>query len=312
MHFHQSGFGRFRETIMSDPVSRSYTCSWCGTQPDPGALSCSACGADIDIQRAVTHSGWTKLPPRKDMAKIQFGSSHCQIEGAFVPVADMNLSAADTVYFAHHVLLWKDSSVEVDVMPMKGGFKRLMAGLPLIMTQAQGPGHIAFSRDAPGEIIALPIQPNHEIDVREHLFMVATGSVKYDFFDPRVWFVTGTGDDKETHYPLGWLMDRFRADDKPGLLLLHAAGNVFVRELGARESILIKPSALIFKDPTVSMQLHFEYPHAKYSMWGSWGNQYLWLRVQGPGRVAVSSVFEPTDGEERIIRDNSPATTYQW
>ena len=297
---------------MSESALRSYNCVWCGAKTDPAALSCGSCGADVDVRAVVTRSGWTKLPPRRDMAKLQFGASVCQIEGTFVPVADMNLAAADSVYFAHHVLLWKDGKVGVDVMPMKGGFKRLMAGLPLIMTQAHGPGHIAFSRDAPGELIALPLQPGQEIDVREHLFMVGTGSVKYDFFDPKVWFETGSGDDREMHYPLGFFMDRFRAEQSPGLLLLHAAGNVFVRDLAAGQSILIKPTALIFKDPSVSVGLHFEHPHAKYSLWGSWGNRYLWLRVTGPGRVAISSVFEPTEGEHESLRSYSAATSRQW
>ena len=297
---------------MNNPGPKSYTCAWCGTQTDPAALSCTACGAQVDVRAVTTTSGWTKLPPRKDMAKLQFGSSYCQIEGAFVPVADMNLSAADSVYFAHHVLLWKDTGVGIDTMPMKGGFKRLMAGLPFIMMQAQGPGHIAFSRDAPGELIALPLQPNQEIDVREHQFMVPTGAVKYDFFNTNVWYETGSSDEKETHYPLGWIMDRFRAEDKPGLLLLHAAGNVFVRELAAQEFMLIKPSALIFKDPSVSFKLHFEFPSIKYRLWGNWGNRYIWLRVQGPGRVAVSSVFEPTEGEQSTLQNNSSATSYQW
>lgn len=292
--------------------TRSYSCVWCGAKTDPSALSCTACGADVDVRSVVSNSGWTKLPPRHDMAKLQFGSSYCQIEGNFVPVADMNLAAADSVYFTHHVLLWKDTNVTVDTMPMKGGFKRLLAGLPLIMTQAQGPGHIAFSRDAPGELIALPLLAGQQIDVREHLFMVGTGAIGYDFFDPKIWFVTGSGDDKETHYPLGYFMDRFTASQTPGLLLLHAAGNVFVRNLDAGQSILIKPSALIFKDPSVSFGLHFEHPHAKYGLWGRWGNRYLWLRVQGPGRVAVSSVFEPTEGEQEYISSHSGATTHQW
>jgi len=59
-----------------------------------------------------TESGWSKLPGRKDMAKLQFGDSFCQIEGLYVPVADMNLAAPDSVYFTHHVLLWKDPHIK--------------------------------------------------------------------------------------------------------------------------------------------------------------------------------------------------------
>ena len=58
----------------------------------------------------ISKSGWAQLPGRKDMAKLQFGNSFCQIEGAYVPVADMKLAPEDSVYFTHHVLLWKSNT----------------------------------------------------------------------------------------------------------------------------------------------------------------------------------------------------------
>jgi len=246
------------------------------------------------------------------MAKLQFGDSICQIEGLYVPVADVNLAATDSIYFTHHILLWKDAHVNITTMPLSGGWKRMFAGLPLIMTQAQGPGHIAFSRDAPGEMIALPLQPGQTVDVREHLFMLATGNTGYDWFSTNIWYTTKSGDDQKTHYPVGMFMDRFLAPQSPGLLLLHASGNVFVRDLAAGESLLVKPTALIFKDPAVQMQLHFEHPRTGFSLWGSWGNRYVWLRLWGPGRVAVQSSFERLEGENAYLSSCSPATQQQW
>jgi uncharacterized protein (AIM24 family) len=249
------------------------------------------------------------------MAKLQFGDSFCQIEGKYVPVADVNLAGADSVYFTHHVLLWKDPQVNITTMSLAGGWKRVFAGLPLIMTQAQGPGHIAFSRDAPGEMIALPLHRGQTVDVREHLFVLATNKVAYDWFSTNIWYTIQSGNDnneQETLYPVGMFMDRFHAPESPGLLLLHASGNVFVRELAANQTILVKPTALIFKDPTVQMQLHFEHPHTGFSVWGSWANRYLWLRLWGPGRVAVQSVFDRMEGENSNITNCSSATEQRW
>jgi uncharacterized protein (AIM24 family) len=222
----------------------------------------------------------------------------------------------------------------------------MFAGLPLIMMQAQGPGHIAFSRDAPGEMIALPLQPGQEVDVREHLFMLATSTVAYDWFSTNIWYTTQSGDDKETHYPAGMFMDRFSAPQAPGLLILHAAGNVFVRDLAPGQTILVKPTALIFKDPSVQMQLHFEHPAGGFGLGGlnpgglgglnlgnvnlgginlgglnlggfnlgspAWGNRYYWLRLWGPGRVAVQSVFDRMEGESRYLTNCSPVTEQRW
>jgi uncharacterized protein (AIM24 family) len=291
---------------------RVYNCTWCGQASDGVALACPACGAQVDVRDVVSKSGWTELPGRKDMAKLQFGQSFCQVEGTYVPVADFHLAAGDGVYFAHHVLLWKDTGVQVSAMSMKGAWKRLLAGMPLIMTQAHGPGHIAFSRDLPGELIALPLQPGQAVDVREHLFLVATHSVAYDWLPSNIWFTTQEGNETETHYPLGNFLDRFTAPQAPGLLLLHAGGNVFVRRLEAHESILIKPTAFLFKDPEVRMHLHFERPANTWRSWRSWGDRYLWLRLHGPGRVAVQSAFEPMEDNGRTISSHSGGTERRW
>ena len=60
------------------------------------------------------------------------------------------------------------------------------------------------------------------------------------------------------------------------------------------------------------MQLHFEHPGYNYFGWGSWSNRYLWLRLYGPGRVAIQSVFERTEGENRNIQNWSAATERRW
>lgn len=289
----------------------SYNCVWCGAKTDPSALNCNACGADVDIRLVKTNSGWNKLPTHKDMATLQFGTSSCQIEGKYVPVADMNLSASDRIYFAHHVLLWKDLSVELEAMSLSQVIYQQIIHTPKLKAWAHGPGHIAFSRDVPGELIPLPMQPGQKIDVREELFVLGSSSIKYSDFFPDVWFRTSRKKE-EVCYPLGYRMDRFSDEINPGLLLIHAAGNVFVKDLGVGESILINPSSLIFKDSTVSCMLHVERPRIKHFLWVSRKNNYILLRVEGPGRVAVSSVFKPIEGENRRIRQSSPVTTRKW
>jgi uncharacterized protein (AIM24 family) len=292
---------------------RSYLCRWCGHTSDASRTSCPRCGAPVDVRAAITKSGWAELPAIKDMAKIQFGQSFCQIEGTYVPVADFKLAPGDGVYFTHHLLLWKDEQVQISNMSLAKGWKRLFAGLPLIMTQAHGPGRIAFSKDAPGELIALPLEAGQSVEVREHVFMIATSGVTYDWFQSGIWFTTRQGKETETHYPIGMFMDRFTAENGPGLLLLHGNGNVFVRDLGPGEQISIKPTSLLFKDPSVLMHLHLEYPRNMLRSWRSWGNRYVWLRLAGPGRVAVQSHFEHMEDPGNAIDRTEPRTTsQQW
>jgi uncharacterized protein (AIM24 family) len=290
-----------------------YVCQWCDQASSGAELSCPFCGAPVDAKLVETRSGWSEMPPIRDMARLEMGRSSCQIEGSYVPVADVSLAEGDGVYFSHHVLLWKEPSVAITTMSLKGAWKRLFAGLPLIMTQATGRGHIAFSHDHPGELIALPLQQGQSVDVREHVLVMATSSVAYDWFQTGIWFRTKNGDERETHYPLGMFMDRFHAPSAPGLVLVHGAGNVFVRRLGAGETILLKPTALLYKDSSVGMRLHFEHPGSMtFSFWRNYTQRYTWLRLHGPGRVAVQSAYKHFHEPGWTLVDSSPATVKNW
>jgi len=288
----------------------TYVCRYCRLPSDASAVSCPSCGAPVNVRDRVSDSGWEEQPPIKDLARIQLGQSTCQIEGKYVPVSDFALAADDWVYFSHHVLLWTEPSVTLGAMPMKGAWNRMYAGMPLVMMQATGPGHVALSADHAGETVAIPLSHGQQIDVREHRFLVATGNVTYDWYQSGVWITTSSGDDSETHYPLGMYIDRFRADGGPGLLLLHAPGNTFVRDLAYGQTICIQPSSLLYKDPTVGMQLHLEYPGGA-SGWGRYTTRTVWLRMWGPGRVAIQSVFERPETAQSIT-SHSPASEQRW
>jgi uncharacterized protein (AIM24 family) len=288
----------------------TYVCRYCRLSSEDPQGACPHCGAPVNVTNRVSDSGWEEQPPIRDMARIQFGQSTCQVAGKYVPVADMKLAGDDRVYFSHHVLLYTEPTVQMGTMPMKGAWNRMYAGMPLIMMQARGPGHIGFSHDDPGETVAVPLQAGQAMDVREHRFLVATGNVTYDWFQAGVWYTTQRGDDTEYHYPIGQFVDRFVATGGPGLLLLHSPGNVFVRDLAAGQTICVQPSALVYKDPGVGMQLHIEYPSGG-GIFGAYTSRAVWLRMWGPGRVAIQSVFEPPESANNIT-NNSPATVQHW
>ncbi|MGI9035043.1 MAG: hypothetical protein ACR2GD_03280, partial [Pyrinomonadaceae bacterium] len=100
------------------------TCKWCHAMNEKTAVSCRACGAPLDIKDLVSESGWREAPRIKDMTEIRFGGSTCQVEGEIVPVAEINLAPNDSIFFEHHVLLWKDDATRMSVMTLQGGIKR--------------------------------------------------------------------------------------------------------------------------------------------------------------------------------------------
>jgi len=304
-------------------AATAYVCPYCRMASDATATTCPNCGAPIDVRQVVTRSGWEELPRIRDLARIQFGQSTCQVSGKYVPVADMRLAAGETVYFSHHVLLFAEPTVQLTTMPMGNGWDRTLAGMPLIMMQATGPGNIAFSEDQAGETVAVPLEHGQAVEVHEHRFLVATAGVSYTWEKSGIWFNTIDGNDQKTHRPMGRYLDRFESDGR-GLLLLHAAGNVFLRDIPEGDQILVQPGAVLYKDPSVGMELHLEYPGKgsgsggglgglMHSVSGSFSNRVTpWLRMWGPGRVAIQSVYaHPKDADGPIGR-TAQATSQHW
>ena len=244
------------------------------------ALTCRACGAPLDIRNLVSESGWREAPRIKDMTQFQFSSSNCQVEGEIVPVAEINLAAGDSVFFEHHIMLWKDETVPLTVMQLSGGMKRAFAGMPFIISVATGPGRIAFSRDATGELVVLPLHPGMELDVREHAFLLASHQIGYSF-------VRIKGLANILFGGQGMFMDRFVTGNQPGLLMLHGYGNVFERTLKPGESILLEPGAFLYKDSSVSMNVEFQ--QLKSGFFGGTGMSLA--RMTGPGRVGIQSMY---------------------
>ena len=78
------------------------------------------------------------------------------------------------------------------------------------------------------------------------------------------------------------------------------------------ESILVKPPALLWKDTSVAMQMHVEFPHAGMKFWKSWGNRYLWLRLWGPGRIALQSSYDRLDDPGTDFRESCQFTQHIW
>jgi uncharacterized protein (AIM24 family) len=262
-----------------EPVQR-IQCEWCQAMNETTALNCRACAAPLDIRNLVSESGWREAPRIRDMAEIHFGASTCQVEGEIVPVAELTLAPGDAVFFEHHVLLWKDDMTPMSVMPLQGGMKRALAGMPFIISVAQGPGRVAFSRDATGELVVMPLHPGMELDVREHAFLLASHHIQYSY-------VRVKGLRNILFGGQGMFMDRFVTGSAPGLLILHGYGNVLERKLQPGESILVEPGAFLYKDSSVTMDVQAQ------QLTTGWlgGTSMNLARMTGPGRVGIQSMY---------------------
>ena len=220
---------------------------------------------------------------------LRVGDMTISIDGELVPVVDVMLGNQLSVYFEHHILLWKHPGVQINFRSMRNAAKRLFAGLQIFLTEAQGPGNIAFSRDSVGQIVALRLQPGQTVEVREHQFLIATSNVDYNFT-----FVKTVA--SLLFSRTGLFIDQFTAQAGEGMVLLHGYGNVFEKMLAPGETLDIEPGAWLWKDPGVQMDVTTV---AGSQRGGGFlgaiggmvaGSSFLLNRFTGPGRVGIQSM----------------------
>ena len=202
------------------------------------------------------------------------------LDGELVPVLTVELSSSESVYFEHHILLWKHPAVAINIKAMKGMMKRMMAGIQIFVTEASGQGQIAFSRDSAGHIAVMHLKKGQGLDVREHQFLAATGGIDYTF--ERV-----KGAANILFGGTGFFIDKFRAANQDGILWLHGYGNVFTKTLGAGEQIDIEPGGWLYKDPEVKMETTMQ----RLSTGVLAGMNLVMNRFTGPGRVGLQSMY---------------------
>jgi uncharacterized protein (AIM24 family) len=215
-----------------------------------------------------------------------FGGVTYHIDGELVPVLSVELSGS-SIYFEHHILLWKHPSVAIGLRPMKGALKRMMAGMQVFVTEASGNGTIAFSRDGAGHIVPVHLAQGREIYVREHQFLAATDAVDYTFERVR-------GVSNMMFGGSGFFIDKFHSHSRDGILWLHGYGNVFEKVLGPGESIDVEPGGWLYKDPSVQMETKID--RLTSGFFG--GLNFIVNRFTGPGRLGIQSMYLhfPTEG----------------
>lgn len=203
-----------------------------------------------------------------------------RIEGEMVPMLHLNLSGQVPIYFEHHVVLWKDPALTIGMHAMRGAFRRAIAGMPIFMTETQGAGELALSRDGAGQIVPMHLRAGSSMYVREHQFLAATATLGYTFERIR-----GVGN--LLFGGSGFFVDRFDAA-QDGVLWLHGYGNVFDVSLAPGESIDVEPGGWIYREASVTMNQQV-YGLRTGLLGGS--GQLVFNRFTGPGRIGIQTMY---------------------
>ena len=199
------------------------------------------------------------------------------LDGELVPSLTVELLPEQKIYFEHHILLWMSTGLKIGI---KGALKRMIAGMQIFVTEASGPGQIAFSRDAAGHVFAMHIKQGQEIHVREHQFLAASDNIDYTF--ERIKGVSNM-----LFGGTGFFIDKFHGARGEGILWLHGYGNVFEKMLAPGEQIDIEPGSWLFKDASVTMETKM----TRLSTGFLAGMNLILNRFTGPGRVGIQSMY---------------------
>lgn len=211
-----------------------------------------------------------------------------RIRGGIAPVVEWAMDGRYALFFEHYVLMYRDPSVHVGGSVPKGAMKRMIGRMPIILAKAEGQGRLALGRSAPGEIVGVPIAPGHTLEVREHQFLAATDSLSYGYTRVRGIANLLFGGN-------GFFVDTFQANRDPGIVWVHAHGNLIEVALDAGEQLDVEPSRWCYKDPSVKMSTVPINVAA-----GLFASQSFSLnRFTGPGRVGLQSmaVYLETEGQ---------------
>ncbi len=227
-------------------------------------------------------------PIPTDIRDETFAGVTYHIRGQLVPELQVELSN-EPVMFEHHVMLWKEPGVQIELRKLPGGIKRKIAGLDFFVTRAIGPGRIAFSRDSAGQVIPIHIPHGQELNVREHQFIAATDEIDYSFErvqGVRNMLLGGSG----------LFVDKFRASGGDAIVWVHGHGNVFEVTLDQGEQIDVEAGGWLYKDTSVKMEAVGM--GLKTGLLGG-GGKLTWNRFTGPGRLAIQTMFiAPLEGIE--------------
>lgn len=291
-------------------------CQFCGRMitpavPTAGASATGPAGsAPAPMVGGPLAAGGTPDPAGTG-GVIHLGDLTITVEGDLVPVASIELGVDHSIYFEHHILLWKQPDVTIGFRGRKGMSRRFFAGMPIFLSEAHGPGNIAVSRESVGQIVALPLGPGQAIDVREHQFLLATSTVEYGYVSVggvATALFTRTGSRS------GLFLDRFTGRGESGIVLLHGYGNVFEKQLAPGEVLDVEPGGWLWKDASVSMSVTSLVGSGHGGLVGALGNVMAGISVSlnrftGPGRIGIQSMtYVPVEQREATAQPTSPTS----
>lgn len=211
-----------------------------------------------------------------------------RVEGEWAPALVLQLDGSgESVYFADHVFFYRDPAVEMRPRVTRGAVRRWAGGMSVALMYASGTGTLALNAPRIGQIVGIHLEPGESVDIQKEHFVAATGDVVYSPVRVRGVRRMALGGN-------GLFYDRFTAaPDRPGIVWVHAYGEVSTRELAEGEALDVTNGGWLAREQAVGMETVFLRP--AIGLLG--GNALTVTRFTGPGRIAIQSLTPGMDGD---------------
>ncbi len=206
-----------------------------------------------------------------------------KIAGTVQQTLLIDLPAGRTVYSDAGAMSWMTSTVVMNTQGqggLGGMLKRAVSGATVFIvdfTAERAPGHIAFSTDFPGKVLAFELDGERGIVMHKHAFICAEKTVALDIFFTRKLGAGVFGGE-------GFVLQKLSGN---GAVFAELDGDALEYHLKPGETMRIEPGHVAMFDETVKFDVEMIRGFTNILM----GGEGLFLAtLTGPGRVWLHSL----------------------
>jgi uncharacterized protein (TIGR00266 family) len=256
-------------------------CTNCGGNFADGARFCTRCGSP---QAGAPPPSFLPPLPQQAYAAVPLDYT---IQGNNLQIARLHLKPNQEVYGEAGRMVYKTGNVYWDTRmtggtlgeKLMGALRRKLTGESLFFTyfRSNGPGEVGFAGAYPGKVEPFTLAPGQSIVAQRDTFLCAQTTVNFGIaFVRRLGAGLFGGE--------GFILEKFTG---PGIVFLHAGGDVVEFNLAPGESIQIDSGCIVAFDESVTYDIQFA-GGIKTALFG--GEGLFLANMTGPGKVIVQSM----------------------